>query len=67
MRVFVCSNLVFSENSNDPRYPEVSFGRSGGKREHEYPIDGTYGMIQEADGRTFPLVPETAATGLFQF
>lgn len=30
-------------------------------------IDDTYGMIQEADGRTFPLVPETAATGLFQF
>jgi len=30
-------------------------------------IDDTYGMLQEADGRTFPLVPETAGTGLFQF
>lgn len=30
-------------------------------------INDTYGKIQEVDGRTFPLVPETAATGLFQF
>lgn len=30
-------------------------------------INGRSGKIREADGHTFPLLPETAASGLFQF
>lgn len=30
-------------------------------------INGRIGKIQETDGRTFPLVPETASSGIFQF
>ncbi|WP_260703475.1 LolA-like protein [Edaphobacter flagellatus] len=30
-------------------------------------IDGRVGKVQEADGRTFPLAPETASSGIVQF
>jgi hypothetical protein len=30
-------------------------------------INGRIGNIQEADGKTYPLLPETAASGIFQF
>ena len=30
-------------------------------------ISGRHGIIQEPDGRQFPILPDTAATGIFQF